>query len=396
MTAGGLYVLASAVHAIMQKHYARNSAHSIPLQLKGDLPTIDVIITVFNETPERLEETLQSIEGQYPEDKLNVYLVDDCSSKNRKELGLIYDKYRNKPGWHIILLEENVGKRQAQDAAFQVSTGELILTGDSDSPFVPNAFMPMVSRMREDFSIGAVAGKVSVANAEKNGLTRLLAERYRLMFELEREAQSRFGAVWTCTGPISMYRRYLLNAIWSDYVGQTYRGKPCLNGDDLQLTNLVIAAGYKAVYEGRSEAKTYVPETLGEYRNQQIRWNRSMFRDQKLSMRSAKLRSKKTRNGYPVADMLVRTYFPLLLVVPPALAIVQALTRKSWRDEVTVILAMIGIRGLITYQNATPAYVSKVRFTTAYGAIHVLMLVPGRIRSFLTRGNSSWVTRTQG
>ncbi|WP_051271548.1 glycosyltransferase [Shimazuella kribbensis] len=393
-TAGGLYVLASTAHAVMQRRYASNSSRSTSLGSKNDLPTIDVIITVFNESPERLEETLQSIEGQYQADKLNVYLVDDCSTKNREELEQIYNKYRNKPPWHIILREKNAGKRQAQDAAFQVSSGELILTGDSDSPFKPNAFMLMVARMQSDRSIGAVAGKVSVANADKNGLTKLLAERYRLMFELEREAQSRFGAVWTCTGPISMYRRSLLDAIWSDYLGQTYKGKPCLAGDDLQLTNLVIDAGYKAVYEGRAEAMTYVPETLEEYRNQQIRWNRSMFRDQLLSLRSAKIRSRKSGNGYPLADMVVRTYFPLLLVGPPALAALQALVRKSMRDEAVVMLAMLGTRGLITYLNAKPVFVSKGRFATAYGAVHVFMLVPGRIRAYLTRGNSSWVTRS--
>jgi cellulose synthase/poly-beta-1,6-N-acetylglucosamine synthase-like glycosyltransferase len=393
LAAGVLYAAASIGHAVMQRRYALHSKNmETSSTRRTDLPTLDVIIPVHNEVPERLYETLQSIDGQYPSDKLNVYLVDD-GSKNRHHLDPIYDKYRGRPGWHILLLEENVGKRRAQDAAFQISNGEMFLTGDGDSPFLPDSFLPMVTRMREDDRVGAVAGKVSVANKNKNWLTRLLAERYRQMFELERAAQGKFGAVWTCTGPISLYRRSLLEPLWSDYLNQTYKGSLCLSGDDLQLTNLVIATGFQAVYESKAEARTYVPETLREYWSQQTRWNRSMFRDQCPTIRSSIYRSRCSGNWFPLVDTLVRTYFPLLLVFPPALSIVHALKRTSARDGMAVMLSMLSVRAIITYWNSKPELVSRARYTVVYGAIHVFALVPGRIRAYLTRGNSNWVTR---
>jgi hypothetical protein len=50
-------------------------------------------------------------------------------------------------------------------------------------------------------------------------------------------------------------------------------------GDDLKLTNLVLAAGYESVFEPTAMATTKVPTTLRRFVRQQLRWNRSFYRE---------------------------------------------------------------------------------------------------------------------
>jgi cellulose synthase/poly-beta-1,6-N-acetylglucosamine synthase-like glycosyltransferase len=382
----------SLAHAIFQRRYAMQEKKTNTAPSK-ELPSVDVLIAVRNEQPERLTQTLDSLLGQYPQEKLHVYIIDDASADDKRErLIPIYERYGKLENWHIKLLKKNEGKRKAQNAVFHLGNGELVLMGDSDSPFAPDAIYPMVARF-QDTSIGAVAGKVDVANAEKNELTRLLTERYRLMFDVERAAQSTFGAVWTCTGPIAMYRRELLEKIWPAYINQTFNGQPCLSGDDLQLTNLVIQEGYQAIYEDKAKVWTYVPETLGEYFQQQTRWNRSMLRDARSSIVSAIARTEATNHPFPLIDTMVRTYFPFAPLIPVSTAGAHIFTHKRVRGDIATLLIMLGIRAGITYWNAKPEKVNRLRFTVEYGMIHLTLLLPARLWAYITRSSRSWGTR---
>ena len=55
------------------------------------------------------------------------------------------------------------------------------------------------------------------------------------------------------------------------YLGQTFAGVRCTNGDDLHLTSLVLATGHQVLFEPRAIASTSVPRSLGQYLRQQLR-----------------------------------------------------------------------------------------------------------------------------
>ena len=178
---------------------------------------------------------------------------------------------------------------------------------DSDTVLAPDAIRQAAAAFGDD-QVGAVSGSVGVLNAPTNLLTRLIHHRYRLRFQVERPAQGFFTSLLCCSGPFAVYRRALLAELWQRYLTQTFGGVRCTNGDDLHLTNLVLATGHQVLFEPRAIASTSVPRSLGQYLRQQLRWNRSFYRELRWTFDGIR-----SRHPYLVLDVLARALLPLLL-----------------------------------------------------------------------------------
>src|SRR5438132_545151 len=74
---------------------------------------------------------------------------------------------------------------------FRRATGEIIVTGDSDSVIERGALLTIAGPFR-DRRVGAVAGKVAVHNRRAGLIPRMLHVRFILSFDYLRSAQSVF------------------------------------------------------------------------------------------------------------------------------------------------------------------------------------------------------------
>jgi N-acetylglucosaminyltransferase len=234
-----------------------------------------VIVPCYNEEPSLLAACLRSLRGQDYQGELAVWVVDDGSG-NRRELLPVLAAEAD-PGWRVVLLEGNRGKREAQAALLREGRGELLVMIDSDTSIEPDGIRRIVAPFA-DPCVGAVTGDLRPSNPAESWLTRLIEVRYRLLFERERAAQAAFGAVLCCASPFSAYRRSVVERVWPRYIGQRFWAGRRVFGDDLKLTNLVLAAGHRSVYEPTARAATSVPATLRGFARQQLRWNRSFYR----------------------------------------------------------------------------------------------------------------------
>ena len=215
---------------------------------------------VYNEEPALLRRCLESIARQ-DHRPLEVIVVDD-GSDNRAEHDAIYAEYTRLDRWTVLQERVNRGKRMAQKLAFDRATGDVIVTIDSDTLLrTPDAIRRIQFRFA-DRQVGAVSGSVGVENEGRNVLTRLIASRYWMAFNQERAAQSLFGVTMCCSGPFSAFRGELIRGLKEEYVVQSFFGRRCTFGDDRHLTNLILRAGYRVVYDDNAHAKTNVPDTL--------------------------------------------------------------------------------------------------------------------------------------
>ncbi|MGY4426469.1 hypothetical protein ACVWY2_008918 [Bradyrhizobium sp. JR6.1] len=137
----------------------------------------------------------------------------------------------------------------------------------------------------QDQEIGAAMGQLIASNRGETWLTKLIDMEYWLACNEERAAQARFGAVMCCCGPCAMYRRSALALLLDQYEAQFFRGKPSDFGEDRHLTILMLKAGFRTEYVPDAIAATVVPDSLGPYLRQQLRWARSTFRDTFLALR---------------------------------------------------------------------------------------------------------------
>jgi N-acetylglucosaminyltransferase len=382
-----LYITLVLLHSTLERVYALRSrrqrrAAAPPPPAPAEWPAVDVVVPCFNENPALLEACCRSVAAQDYPGRLRVWLVDD-GSRNREELAPVYERWADK-GFDVRLLDRNTGKRAAQDEGVRRGSGELIVLMDSDTVLAPDAVRQAATRFRDE-QVGAVSGSIGVLNAPTNLLTRLIHHRYRLRFQVERPAQGFFTSLLCCSGPFAVYRRRLLSGLWPRYLSQTFAGVPCTNGDDLHLTNLVLATGRQVLFEPRAIASTWVPRSLRQYLRQQLRWNRSFYRE--LRWTFAGIRS---RHPYLALDVLARALLPLLLAAALVLLASEGLL-VGWELaalDLTLALAMLILTAafLLAHGASTP-------FLLLYGPLHVVLLVPVRVYALATLASSRWETR---
>ena len=385
------YALLVIIHFLLQTFYAhrhhRAFLHSEARSRCVDPPAVDVVVAAYNEDPASLRACFESLLEQNYHGTLRVYVVDDCSP-NRHELAELYAQYAALPGWRILLPESNRGKRHAQNVAFQQCDGAILVTIDSDTIVAQDGVLELV-RAFDDEHVGAVTGDVGVTNWRTNILTRLIGMRYWIAFNQERAAQSSFRTVLCCSGPLAAYRRSALEAgCWHDYINQSFRGVTCTYGDDRHLTNLVLASGYDTLFVPAATAITNAPETLRGYLKQQLRWNKSFYRELLWTF-SFLLR----RPRYMLFEVAVQTLLPLLLTLAVTSSLLYSILvdPRHLLHYAAAVTVMAIIRTVYAiYRTHRPSFLLFV----LYGFIHAALLVPLRIRALTTLSDNRWGTRT--
>ncbi len=397
-----LYVGIVVGHTVLQRRYARQHA-SRPLAPRSwtPRPTIDVIVPVLNEAPHLLRQCCEALRGQDYQ-PIRVFLVDDRSD-NIEDLRPLYERYGDLPGWTFVPLERRGGKRDAQDAAYRLGSGEFVLTVDSDTVIEPDTIRRLMDEIEDD-RVGAVTGNVRALNQADGLLTRLINWRYALLFDLERAAHGRHRAVLCCTGPLSLYQRDALVEVWDAYLRQTFLNRRCVFGDDLQLTNLLLAKGYEARYAPDARALTEVPTRLRGYFRQQLRWNRSFYRELPWTRRALRgHRQGPKASWYLWFDVIARGLTPLLLAASLARVGVDAVMARSWllADGAMLMFMIVSssvvafwqTRSLPSSPDRPASRHEALRLVLLYGLVHVILLVPARVWALVSLRRNGWGTR---
>ncbi len=390
-----LYLLGKMVLSFWYKPYVKDSVGN---------KRVSVIIPAYNEKPEAIITTVESVLNQeYPIHE--IFIVDD-GSKDLKgyhaaiELKEQFDMKREVAASTtetpqndlsnvatkitVHRLEKNQGKRHAQIWAFERATGDILVTIDSDVYVYPDAIHELVKPFN-DSEVMATTGHVNAKNKDENLFTKLIDMRYDNAFRVERSAQSVTGNILVCSGCFSAYRKEVILDNIEHYRNQMFLGEPVQFGDDRCLTNYAILKG-KTVYQSTSKVITDVPSSVKKFIKQQIRWNKSFFRE---SLVALKIGFKKPRTlAWVVLELLLWLLF--------GFAIIFSVIFKS-----AVMGYLLGVYYL--FYMAISAYARNVYYILSsplmfllapvYGLIHVTLLFPLRLYALATLKQNGWGTR---
>lgn len=348
--------------------------------------SVTVVIPCYNEDPKLLESCLKSITNQKISGKLNTIVIDD-GSKNLKELLPILNKYKKMPNFNVFIFEKNKGKRIAQKLGFDNASGDIIVTIDSDTVVDKVNGINNIIKQFKNSSVGAVTGDIKVLNKNENFLTHLILYRYWIAFNQERAAQSNFDAVMCCSGPFSAYRRSIIEKIKDQYISQTFLGHVSTYGDDRHLTNLVLQDGHTVRFEKNAIAYTHVPNTIKTYIKQQIRWNKSFYRELLWTLKNVQ-----TKHFYMIYDMLMQLILPYMSVFVTVGIIYTAIfislkIALTWMILLFLITALRPIYG--AYRTGNLGFLLFL----AYGFVHIIFLIPSRFYAIFTLKENGWSTR---
>lgn len=393
MSALGVYFIGYGIlamsHILVQmyighREHKRQKAKHFTEWHTGHFPSVSVIVPVYNEEADILEDCIRSIADQEYE-SLEVLVVDDGSKQREALKQTVYARFADHPSVHIIYTPINVGKRHAQKFGFNRCTGKIIVTVDSDTILPQGAIKQLMQRFK-DPTVGAVTGDVQVENQKVNILTRLISYRYWSAFHQERAAQSYFRVLMCCSGPFSAYRKEIVDQVKDRYTSQKFLGRRCTYGDDRHLTNLVLEAGHKVVFDNKAIALTHVPDKLRVYIKQQVRWNKSFYREMLWT-----LKSYKKHHWYMLYDLAMQLVLPFLLVFALLATFYQAFYNPKILVHYTLILVGIALiraaYGL--YRTGDKGFLLFV----LYGFIHVFLLIPTRFYALCTLRQTGWGTR---
>ena len=305
---------------------------------------------------------------------LRVWLVDD-GSRNRAALLAVYEHWAER-GWDVRLLDANAGKRAAQDEGVRRGTGELIVLMDSDTVLARDAIRQAADHLRRRPGGGRLRQHRGPERAHQPAHP---ADPPPLPPPLPGRA-ARPGVLHLAAVLLgAAYRRSLLDELWEGYLGQTFAGVRCTNGDDLHLTNLVLATGRQVLFEPRAIASTSVPRSLGQYLRQQLRWNRSFYRELRWTFSGIR-----SRHPYLALDVLARPCCPCCWRRPRA-AVSEGLL-AGW--EVLATDLSLALAMLIVTAGFLLAHGASVPFLLLYGPLHVALLVPVRVYALVTLASS--------
>jgi hyaluronan synthase len=351
--------------------------------------SVAILIPTYNEEPVDLERCVHSALSQEYGAPVLVMVIDD-GSKDKRGINHIKEKFRDTPGLSIHVFETNKGKRHAQKYGFDFygDSVDIIVTIDSDTVLAADSVSQLVL-LFADPKVGAVTGDVRAI--KQNFLSTLIDARYWTAFNQERAAQSLFGTVLCCSGPLAAYRNTIIQKIKEKYVSQRFLGQYCTYGDDRHLTNLILEQGYTVHYERRAKAWTYVPQKIKPWLKQQTRWNRSFYRELLWTLKRVVFR-RKYQNIYMVYDLSMQSVLPILLLGSLLFVCIKSVTESPLYlfGYLTILVGVALLRGSYAYLRTH----EKMFFLfPLYAFCHIFLLIPVRVYALCTLKTTKWGTR---
>ena len=266
-----------------------------------------------------------------------------------------------------------------------------MVTVDSDTELDPDAIAEGL-RPFADPRVNAVTANVRASNHDRNLLTRLIDLRYANAFLFERAAYSTVGSVVCCCGSLSFYRTALVRRHLADFVNQTFLGVPVQFGDDRRLTQYALQTG-RAVLQDTAVAYTLVPERLGHYRRQQLRWNKSFFRESLWTLGHTSPR----RWPFWVSLTELTIWLVSAASLINAMYVRPAVTGQpvAWYYLLYAVLLAYArnVRYLGRPRASLRWQLATFALAPLYSLLHVVLLTPLRLYALVTLRRSQWGTR---
>ncbi len=236
-----------------------------PRELSDDeLPTLSVVIPVYNEG-ESIRDNLSAIVNcDYPKDKLEVLVVDDASTDNSYAIAKEYERYLF---IHVLCHEKNMGAAIAKNTGVKAAKGQLIATLDSDSVVDADTFRRLASYFAYEPDTMAVTATIRIRDP-KTVVEKVQALEYDTILFFRR-LMSLVDSIYVTPGGLSMFRREVF-----EKVGLF---DPRSLTEDLEIAIRMQRLGYKIKAALDAPVYTRAQPTWGKLIKQRVRWVRGGF-----------------------------------------------------------------------------------------------------------------------
>ena len=230
-----------------------------------ELPHVTIQLPVYNESYviERLIDKIAEMD--YPNEKLEIQVLDDSSDDTIEKAKAKVEHYRNK-GLDIqyIQREDRVGyKAGALDYGLKTAEGEFIAIFDAD--FLPsNDFLMKIMPYFDESNVGVVQSRWTYINENFSLLTKVQTVMLNTHFSVEHAGRNRSGAFINFNGTGGVWRKACIEDAGGWHADTLT--------EDLDLSFRAQLRDWKFKYAMEIESPSELPVTYPGYKSQQFRW----------------------------------------------------------------------------------------------------------------------------
>lgn len=231
--AGFLLAYHFVLYPVLMAIAARRAAPVAPAPTPdAELPAVSLIIAAYNEERVIGRKLRETLELDYPGERLQIIVVSDGSDDGTHAIAQSFADRG------VLALHDppRRGKSAALNRGVAAATGDVVLFSDANNHFSTGAIRMMVRHFR-DARVGGVCGRKSILDAGD----RQASDGDGLYWRYEaalKESESALGVMTTADGEIFAIRRRLWQPIPADVIN-----------DDAEITFALVRAGYRIVYE---------------------------------------------------------------------------------------------------------------------------------------------------
>lgn len=205
----------------------------VPYRIRRDdiQPRVSLIVAAYNEASVMKQKLDNTLELDYPRERLEAIVVTDGSND---ETANIVASYHDRG---IILMHrpERAGKSAAINRAADQATGEILVFSDANAFYRKDALRNLV-RNFQDSSVGCVSGKKTVQPTSAS-ITKSEGSYWKYESFIK-TCESRLGTTTAVVGEMMALRRELFSSIPAGIIN-----------DDAYLAHHTLRSGYRVIYE---------------------------------------------------------------------------------------------------------------------------------------------------
>jgi cellulose synthase/poly-beta-1,6-N-acetylglucosamine synthase-like glycosyltransferase len=237
----------------------------------GYTATTSVVVPSFREDPDIL---MRSLDSWLAEDPTEVIVVPDLADE--LVIAQLQARAATEPRLTVIPFA-HTGKRSALGVGIRAARSDILLLTDSDTMWLPGLLENVLAPFA-DPKVGGVGTRQNVYMPRGSAWRRVANWLIDVRYLDYVRAQARAGAVACLSGRTAAYRRSAVLPVLEHLEDEFFLGRRCISGDDGRLTWLILASGYKTVYQSTARALSMFPDTYRAFLKQRLRWSRNSYR----------------------------------------------------------------------------------------------------------------------
>ena len=217
-----------------------------PVQKQPILPAVTIVIPTFNEEVVIAEKIENTLNLDYPSDRLQIVVCDDASADRTVEIVSSYTE----AGVTLSQAGTRAGKVGGLNRALELATGDIFVIADADILPAPNALRELVANFADE-TVGCVLAETHMKSSEDD-----TSESGGLYWRYEariRHSESDIHSTVAATGHFMALRRKLLQPIPMHVIL-----------DDFYLAMMTIRQGYRVVSEPKAIVWERPTQSMGD------------------------------------------------------------------------------------------------------------------------------------